>query len=130
MADAITPRNEVEQFIYHRIDSVPHLEALLLAWRSRPQHWTLRELSERLYLKPEVAQRIANDLARDLLLAATENPVKYYYNSRSERQDHILAAVDETYKHELVRVTNLIHSKPPAPVRKFARAFRLTKEPD
>lgn len=126
--DDLIPQNEVEDFIYHRIDGIPHLEALLLVWRTRPRRWSLAELSERLYLNPESTQRILDDLVRDLLLAATVGPVSYHYYSRSERQDRMLAAVDEAYKHELVRITNLIHSKPPAPVRQFARAFRFTRE--
>ena len=41
-----------------------------------------------------------------------------------------MAAVDTTYRRELIRVSRLIHSKPSAAVREFARAFRLKKERD
>jgi hypothetical protein len=32
---------EVDQFILVEIDSVPHLEALLLLWNSKPRKWSL-----------------------------------------------------------------------------------------
>ena len=41
---------------------------------------------------------------------------------------NILKQVEATYRRELVRVANMIHSKAPAAVREFARAFRFTKD--
>ncbi len=36
----------VDQFIVDEIDSVPHLEALLLLWRGTPQHFSVAEIAE------------------------------------------------------------------------------------
>jgi hypothetical protein len=39
------PRDEnsrdVDQFLLEQIDTVPHLEALLFLWNSRPQPWSV-----------------------------------------------------------------------------------------
>lgn len=40
---------EVFRFILDEIDTVPHLEALLLLWNSRPKQRAEEELSERLF---------------------------------------------------------------------------------
>lgn len=119
----------VDQFILDRIESVPHLEALLLIWRSRPQKWTIEELAQRLYVKPGAVKGVLEDLVREQLLSATPGPSEQYgYEPKSPAEDLLIQAIDETYRRELVRVSNLIHSKAPVAVREFARAFRFTRE--
>jgi len=122
-------KNEVDQFILSRIESVPHLEALLLMRKNRPKTWTVEELAQRLYVKPEVVRSIIEDLVRKrLVLGAPHAAEQYGYAPEPDEQDQLIQAVEETYKRELVRISNLIHSKPSAAVREFARAFRFTKE--
>ena len=117
--------NEVDQFIRDEIDSVPHLEALLLAWNSHPRRWSEEEMARALYLPPENARAILDDLVRRRLIATSEGI--YYYSEEPER-DRLIGWVDSAYRRELIRISRFIHSKPPAAVREFARAFRLKKE--
>jgi len=129
MTERTQGQSEVDRFILDRIESVPHLEALLLVWCNRPKVWTVGELAERLYVEPKIVGVILDDLVRSQLLSANSGrPPHYGYESRSEQQDHLMQAVQETYRLELVRISNLIHSKPSAAMREFARAFRFTKE--
>ena len=122
---------EVYDFIRERIDSVPHLEALLLLWNSRPQPWSLGNLAKRLYLGRDKVQILLEDLIREELVSLVPGPPESYeYNSVSVDQDQLVAAVDATYRREVVRVATLIHSRPPSPVRDFARAFRFKKDKD
>lgn len=44
------PEMDAYEFIRQSIDSVPHLEALMLLWNSRPAGWTPEELATRLYI--------------------------------------------------------------------------------
>lgn len=121
----------VYDFILERIESVPHLEALLLLWNSRPQPWSVENLAKRLYIPGERVQLLLANLARGDLVAFIPGPPEgYEYKSVSEAQDQMMAAVDATYRREVVRVATLIHSRPPTPVRDFARAFRFTREKD
>jgi len=121
--------SEVYQFIIDQIDSVPHLEALLLLWNSRPQPWTIDNLSRRLYSPQAVVQPLLQDLVRRGLISFVSGPPEgYRYESACPERDHLIAAVDSTYRREVVRISTMIHSKASASVREFARAFRL-KEP-
>jgi predicted ArsR family transcriptional regulator len=123
------PNSEVDLFILSEIETVPHLEALLLIWNSRPQPWTVENLAQRLYISTESANDLLKDLVRRALVVLTPgNPEGYRYQSDSKEKDQLLAQVDDTYRRELVRVSRMIHSKPSAAVRAFARAFRITKE--
>lgn len=120
--------NSVDQFLRDKIDTVPHLEALLLLWNTRPKGWPVEEMADALYLVPEAAKEILGDLARQgLSTVSSAAPERYHYESEPER-DRLIALVDSTYRKELIRVARLIHSKPSAAVRAFARAFRFKKE--
>jgi hypothetical protein len=120
----------VDQFILEQIDTVPHLEALLLAWNKREKAWPVEEMSRLLFIPEEMASKILRDLMQRGLLEAVPGEGGYVYKSASPEQDSVLAAVDATYRRELIRVTRMIHSKGPASLRDFARAFRFTKEKD
>lgn len=123
--------NEIYQFIFEQIESVPHLEALLLLWNSRPQPWTIENLARRLYVRTDLVEALLKDLFRRHLIALEPGPPEgYRYNSESTDQDQLVAAVDSTYRREVVRISTMIHSKPSLSVREFARAFRFTRESD
>jgi len=64
---------------------------------------------------------------RGLASAITGGTESFRYDSGTEK-DELIAAVDGAYRKELIRMTRLIHSKPSAAVRAFARAFRIKKE--
>ena len=123
------PENQVDRFILEEIDSVPHLEALLLLCRNKQRTWRVEEMAHSLYVKPEQAENILQDLVRrNLVLVRTEGEKGYAYDSSSENRNALLQQVDETYRRELIRVSRMIHSKAAPAIRDFARAFRFTKE--
>ncbi len=122
---------EVDQFLVDFIESIPHLESLLLLWNDRPNPWTVDRVASRLYVGPDTARRILQDLAREALIESMAgSPEQYRYQPGSEEEERLIAAVDATYRRELLRVTTMIHSKGPSAVRAFARAFRFKKERD
>lgn len=118
-------RSEVDAFIIEEIESVPHLEALLLVWNSRPRPWSVTEMARQLYLSDEEAEPILRDLERRQLLVM-ESDV-FSYNASHPKGD-VIALLDSFYRREIVRISTMIHSKPSASVRAFARAFRLKKD--
>lgn len=121
-------RKAVDQFIVNEIESVPHLEALLLLWNTRPRQWPVDEMAKSLYVPPDRAQRIMQELARRGLIATQAEPERYSYVPQSEETEALMSAVNEVYRRELVRISRMIHGKAPSAVREFARAFRFTKE--
>jgi DNA-binding IscR family transcriptional regulator len=60
--------NEVYSFVAEQIDSVPHLEALLLLWNSRPQPWTIENLAQRLYISKDIVRGLLEDLIRQRMI--------------------------------------------------------------
>lgn len=124
MTGAIDP--EVERFLLDSIDTVPHLEALLLLFKSPAIVWTVAELAARIYVNEKQATSILEDLARRSLIARVEQPpTTYQYVPRSEGQSELLDKVALSYRTQLVQVTRFIHSNASGSVRDFARAFRL-----
>jgi DNA-binding IclR family transcriptional regulator len=120
---------DVYEYILEKIDTVPHLEAVILLWNSRPVGWTAEELASRLYLPTEKVIGILSDLVRRQLVQQNPSPpVKYSYLPRNAEQDEWMYNVDAAYRRELVRISTMLHSKTSASVREFARAFRIKKD--
>ena len=95
---------EVDEFISEQIDTVPHLEALLLLWNSRPKEWSVEEMASALYVSSGTARSILQGLARrGLLVSGRGTPENYRYESISRKQDSLIEAVDATYRKNLVR---------------------------
>lgn len=116
---------EVDQFILAEIDSVPHLEGLLLLWNSRPRKWSLEEVAKALYLTLDETRYLLNDLKqRGFLKVESES---YSYDQQYQR-DNLIQEVAHTYRKELIRISRMIHLKASPSVREFARAFKFKKD--
>lgn len=123
------PAPDHYKFIQENIDSVPHLESLILLWNSRPVGWSDEELASRLYIPPEKVRTVLHDLVR--LQVAQEmpgSPPRYCYFPRSEEQNELMHRIDHAYRRDLVRISTMIHSKASSPIREFAKAFRFKKD--
>lgn len=124
--DPETPKKlQVDAFVTDEIESVPHLEALLLLWNSRPRKWSVADMSRAIYLADDETQSILRDLAQRQLILMESG--LYSFNT-AHPKGNIVAMLDSIYRREIVRISNMIHSKPSASVRAFARAFKLTKD--
>jgi hypothetical protein len=121
-------RVEVDRFILDHIDSVPHLEALLLLWQGDLDHWTVEVVAKRLWIDVGHARSILQDLVRDHLIVSAATETGQYRYSPEPKTDRLLRAVADTYRNEMIRISTMIHAKPSSAVRAFARAFRFAKE--
>lgn len=123
------PSVDAYEFIYDNIDSVPHLEALILLWNSRPVGWTCEELASRLYVPAHQVLQLLRDLIRMQLVAeSAAPPLKFSYLPKSDEQNDLLVSLDSVYRKDLVRISTMIHSKTSSGVREFARAFQIKQE--
>lgn len=123
--------DDVYRFVLLQIDTVPHLEALLILWRSRPQVFTEHELAAQLFIDHGKVREIAKDLARADLISMDGNaPQRYGYQQGNDRLDALIDALASLYRRELVSISHLIHTKAPSAARDFARAFKFTKDRD
>jgi DNA-binding IclR family transcriptional regulator len=116
---------QVDQFILDEIDSVPHLEALLLFWKRRPHGWSVEEMAHSLYISVETTHAILQDLRQRGMVTVEEERYSFDPNFR---QGSLMEELDRTYRRELVRISRMIHSKASPAVREFARAFKFTKD--
>jgi hypothetical protein len=129
MTEAEELRLAVDNFIQERIDTVPHLEALLLLWNARPQSWFCEDIAKALFIDTKAAKLVLHDLVRQKLAQIPESAQTESFSfCPSGTSESLMAAVTEAYRRDLIRITRMIHSKPAAAVREFARAFRFTKE--
>jgi hypothetical protein len=120
---------KIDRFIVDEIDSVPQLEALLLFWNNRPKVWSGESMAGALYVSYEVSRDILRHLAQRHLIAEMQGAAgEFALQADSEEEQQLLASLDVVYRRELVRVSNMIHSKASRGVRDFASAFRLKKE--
>jgi len=121
--------DEVVRFIVDKIDSVPHLEALLLLFDSAPKGWSAAEVAARVYIPEERARALLQDLVRQRLVAPhAEGDERYHYDSAWDASGSTMQKVAATYRRHVVRVANLVHSKASPAVRDFARAFQFKKK--
>ncbi len=122
-------RKAVDEFIAEYIDTVPHLEALLILWNSRPREWRACEIAKALYISEDTARALLQDLSRCGLVSQVSVPTETYRcQLLSDEKDALLRSVDAIYRREVVRISNMIHAKAPSSIREFARAFRFVKE--
>jgi DNA-binding MarR family transcriptional regulator len=117
----------VDRFILDEIDSVPHLEALLLLWRNAPKQCSTALIAEQLYITPAQGTAITEDLHRRGLIERAPG-TEFFYDTSDEQRNQLLAAVEESYRRELIRISGIIHSKASPGIRAFADAFRLRKD--
>lgn len=118
----------VDQFIVDQVESVPHLEALLLLWSARPRSWSLTEMTKSLYLDAGVTRAIMDDLLRRGLIVQSGGVANSWEYATNPDRDRLIELVDKTYQAELIRISRLIHSKRSTSIQEFARAFRFKKD--
>lgn len=120
---------EVLQFILEHLETVPHLEAVLLIWQNQTTAWTPDLLALRIYVSSAMGRTILEDLSRQGLLRKQDsNSPTYMYDPGWDAERGMIPRVADLYRRQLVQVTKLIHSKGPSSVREFARAFQIKKE--
>jgi len=117
---------DVNRFIHDNIESVEHLEVLLLLARTPERGWSASEVAETLYSHPaSIRLRLARLLGQGLLGEIEEGC--YKYAPRSTELHETVQRVSECYHERRVAVITLIASKPLDNVRAFSDAFRIRR---
>lgn len=93
-------------------------------------HWDAQLTAERLYLRPQVARELLNQLAAaGVATPEAQAPGSFRYQPVSPELATTLDDVAAAYSSNLVGVTELIHSRIDKRAQQFADAFRWRKEP-
>ena len=129
LMDSSEISEDVRNFIVRRIDSVPHLEALLLLWELPSKRWAEAEIASRVYISRERAGLMLQDLVRHGLIACSSDSAGYFQYEPSWDEARVMPKVAATYRRQLVGVATLIHAKSSSEaVRQFAQAFKLKSD--
>ncbi|MBI2224804.1 MAG: hypothetical protein HYU44_07580 [Betaproteobacteria bacterium] len=125
MADTQIP-DDIRDFIITRVDSIAHIEALMLLRHDPEISWDAASLAARLYISVDEAKRVLEELgARSLLMV--DNGV-YRYGCASPELKVLVDRLARIYATQLIAVTNLVHAKASSRIKQFADAFRLRKD--
>lgn len=121
--------DDVSRFVLLAIPSVPYLEAILLMRRDPAQPWDYKQIAKHLYLGEKAAQALLAELhAGGIITIADPEQLRYRYQPPSAELEHMIERLAQVYTHDLIGVTNLIHSKATKKAQLFADAFIWRKD--
>lgn len=110
--------------VLDRIDSVPHLEALLQINESAPRGLTDAEIATRIYVTTGAALQILQDLQRRGFVIPVPGSGAYQLDP-TDGNPEMVARLAETYRKNVYHLASLIHSRASRAVREFAKAFDM-----
>jgi hypothetical protein len=123
MIDDLIP-DDIRHFIIVGIDSVAHLEALLLLRTGAHENWDIAVVAKRLYITEQETTQVLSRLCEQGLINRNGGePQLFQYRPKTVELARMIDRVAEVYKKHLVPVTNLIHSKPHTRIQELADSF-------
>lgn len=123
MQDPIPP--DIQDFVLRHIDSIAHMEALLMLWREASQGWQPDAVAARLYIPVSNAEAVLERLAALGLLRKESG--RFHCDCASPQTHEMVARLAGLYASHLIPITNLIHAKRENRIQQFADAFKLRK---
>jgi len=121
--------DDVSRFVLLAIPSVPYLEAILLLRRDPAQAWDYKQIAQHLYLGENAAQALLAELhAGGIIAIADPKQLRYRYQPTSGELEQMIDRLAQIYAHNLIGVTNLIHSRATKKAQLFADAFIWRKD--
>ena len=118
----------VLRFLEENIDTVPQLETLLMMSEAQERSWLIADVASRNYITEQRAEDTLHALQRRGLVSFEGSPHRFRFTPATDETRALVADLARCYQTSLSRVTSLIHSKPSASVKEFARAFDFKKE--
>jgi hypothetical protein len=121
--------DHVRRFILTSVPSVPYLEAILLLRGEPRAPWNAAAVARRLYLAEPIAGQLLQALASaGIAQPHPEAPDAFIYSPATPELSAMLEEVAKVYAANLVKVTDLIHSRVDRRAQQFADAFRWRKD--
>lgn len=102
-------QQDLRDFILANIDSITHLEALLLLRQKPKEYWDAAKAAQRLYTSEADAERILERLQGDGFLEVADG--LFRYGCVTPEQELMIAHLAKEYSRNLIPITNMIHSK-------------------
>jgi hypothetical protein len=122
-----TVPDEVRRFILTSVPSVPYLEAMLLLRAEPGRAWDSYNVASRLYVGEGQALELLQAMHESGVAGRNEDG-RFVYAPKTPELARVIEALAGTYSHDLVGVTDLIHSRTGKRAHQFADAFRWKKD--
>lgn len=120
---------EVIDFINRYVDSVGHLEVLLLIRANPKKEWSPQEVGAEMRSNTAAAEKQLAQLHGYGLLSIADTPdLKYVYDPRTPLLRGIAEELALAYDSRRVAIINLIYGKPLENIKSFSDAFRFRKD--
>jgi len=121
----------LQRFILRSIDSVSHLEAMLLVRYDPQREWDSKTMAQGLYISEKKAAELLSDLcAAGFAAVKGSGEYLYHYSPRSSDLRDTINHLSQIYSTNLIEVTNLIHSKTGRQAQQFGDAFKWQNAKD
>lgn len=122
---------DVQRFIADHIDAAEQLEVLLLLHRQPGTALDAEAVAAAVYTVAPAAERRLEALTAKGMLAADRSGPRpaWRYAPRDETMAASVDALADSYRRNRVEVINLVYARPADPLRSFADAFKLRKDP-
>jgi hypothetical protein len=121
--------DELRRFILTSVPSVPFMEAMLLFMARRGVALEVADIAKGLYMPGAAAADIVQALhAAHIVEPAAPGATTYRFAPATEELGCMLAHLAAIYAHDLIGVTDLIHSRTGRKAQQFADAFKLRKD--
>jgi hypothetical protein len=118
----------VRRFLEENIDTVPQLETLLMMYEKPDDGWFIADVASRNYITDQRAADTLSALQRRGLVIAEGSPPRFRFSPANDEVRALVTELALCYQRKLSAVTELIHAKPSASIKEFARAFDLKKD--
>ena len=124
---------ELRELIRWNLESIDHMEMLVLLHRSAPRAWSLDELAHELHLPARTTAQCMESLARGQLASVAREapgPATAPYYRYAPATDALSRAVDmlaREYDERPVALVTAVRSRPSVVLQSFADAFRVRR---
>ncbi len=128
MKSGVIP-DDIRRFILGNIPSVSCMEAMLLMRSVKEHHWSVEELSRRLFInEPATTTTLKQLQEAGIIKIVDQKTLLYQYYPQHDELRNLIDQVATIYCSNLIEVTNLIHSNIDQKAHKFADAFIWRKD--
>jgi hypothetical protein len=119
----------LKSFVKEQVQSVFRLEVLLLLHGAQTRSFTNAEVANELGFEAEVAHEQLEALAGNRLLSRCGNDeLRYRYDPTDQQAATMVDQLAMAYAKQRVPILSLILAEHSDRVRRFAEAFRVTRE--
>lgn len=118
---------DIKSFLIESIDSVAHLEVLLMLFSNPGKVWSADNVSKESRSNITAATLQLEGLARNGLLKSTDSK-SYIFEPTDPQIKDIVKRLFDLYHDSPVAVVTCIYEKPTDKLKGFADAFKLKKD--